>query len=48
MKPDGSVLSARFDPPLKPEMAGCAGSAIFGGRFPDGTGHLDVPITFRP
>jgi hypothetical protein len=48
VKPDGSVLSARFDPPLKPEMASCAGGAIFGGRFADDTGHLDIPITFQP
>jgi hypothetical protein len=48
VKPDGSVLAARFDPPLKPEMTGCAGGAIYGGRFADDAGHLDIPITFKP
>ncbi len=38
---------ARFDPPLKPEMQQCAGSAI-SGRFPDGAGHLDIPVSFQP
>lgn len=44
---DGSVRSARFDPPLKPEMVGCAGS-IMGGRFAEGTGNIDIPVSYRP
>jgi FecR protein len=39
--------SARFSPPLKPEMQDCAGSAM-GGRFADGAGHIDIPVSFQP
>jgi hypothetical protein len=45
--PDGSVRSARFDRQLKPELVMCAGPAI-SGRFPDGAGHLEIPVTFQP
>ncbi|MFT3766936.1 MAG: FecR domain-containing protein [Minicystis sp.] len=44
---DGTVRSARFDPPLKPEFVSCAGSAI-AGRFAEGTGSLDIPVSFKP
>jgi hypothetical protein len=47
VNPDGSVRSARFDPPLKPEMVGCAGG-IMGGRFAEGTGNVDIPVSYRP
>ena len=44
---DGTVRSARFDPPLKPEFQVCAGSAI-SGRFPEGARSLDIPVSFSP
>ncbi|APR82285.1 Dihydrolipoamide acyltransferase [Minicystis rosea] len=44
---DGTVRSARFDPPLKPELVSCAGGAI-AGRFAEGGGNLDIPVTFKP
>lgn len=47
LRPDGSVLSARFDPPLKPEMSSCAGS-IMSGRFAEGTPNVDIPVVYRP
>jgi hypothetical protein len=43
---DGTVQSARFDPPLKPEFQVCAGGAI-SGRFEEGAGSLDIPITLK-
>jgi ferric-dicitrate binding protein FerR (iron transport regulator) len=43
---DGTVLLARFDPPLKPEYQVCAG-VVFGGRFAE-SGHLDIPVSFKP
>ena len=47
LNPDGSVRSARFEPPLKPEMVACTGS-IMGGRFADAGAAVDVPVTYRP
>lgn len=47
LNPDGSVRSARFEPPLKPEMVACAGS-IMGGRFADAGAAVDVPVTYHP
>lgn len=44
---DGTVRSARFDPPLKPELVACAGTAI-AGRFAEGGGNLDIPVSFKP
>jgi hypothetical protein len=44
---DGTVLSARFDPPLKPEFVSCAGGAI-AGRFAEGGRSLDIPVSFKP
>jgi hypothetical protein len=46
LKSDGSVQSARFDPPLKPEFQLCAGSAI-AGRFAEGGGTLEIPIVMK-
>jgi hypothetical protein len=46
LQSDGSVQSARFDPPLKPAFQACAGSAI-AGRFAEGPGKLDIPITLK-
>lgn len=45
-KGDGSVQSARFDPPLKPAFQVCAGSAL-AGRFAEGEGAIDIPITLK-
>jgi hypothetical protein len=47
LAPDGSARTARFTTRLKPEIVTCAGSAI-AGRFPDGLGHVDIPVTFQP
>jgi hypothetical protein len=47
LNPDGTVRSARFDPPLKPELVACAGTAI-AGRFAEGGGNLDIPVSFKP
>lgn len=44
---DGSVVAARFDPPLKVELQECAGGAI-GGRFAPGAKKLDIPVSFTP
>ena len=46
LKPDGSVQSARFDPPVKPEFQVCASGAI-AGRFAEGPGPLDIPFTMN-
>jgi hypothetical protein len=46
LNPDGTVLSARFNPPL-PQISACAGVALRG-AFAPGTGHVDVPVSFRP
>jgi hypothetical protein len=40
------VESARFDPPLKPELQSCA-VAFFAGRFAAGPPTVDVPVTFK-
>jgi hypothetical protein len=47
LNPDGTVRKARFTAPLKPDLVGCAGSAI-AGRFAENLGHVDVPVTFQP
>ena len=43
----GIVESARFDPPLAPEVQECAASAIYGVRF-SAPGAVSVPIDFTP
>jgi hypothetical protein len=45
LRPDGSVQTARFDPPLKPEFQTCAGGAI-AGRFAEGGREVDIPVAF--
>jgi hypothetical protein len=48
LRPDGSIQSARFDPPLKPEFQQCAG-AILAGRFAEGSGdEVNIPVSFGP
>ncbi|MEP7125175.1 MAG: FecR domain-containing protein [Byssovorax sp.] len=46
LQADGSVRSARFDPPLKPELMACAGGAI-AGKFVDGNRQIDLPVSFH-
>ncbi len=43
---DGAVRSARFDPPVAPDVNGCASPAIYRARFPHG-GPVSVPIDFQ-
>jgi hypothetical protein len=46
LQADGSVRSAIFDPPLKPELMACAGGAI-SGKFADGNRRIDLPVSFH-
>jgi hypothetical protein len=43
---DGAVRSARFDPPVAPDVNACAAPLIYGARF-DGGGAMTVPIDFK-
>jgi len=43
---DGSVRSAIFNPPLKPEFMACAGGAI-AGKFAEGNRQIDLPVSFH-
>jgi hypothetical protein len=43
---DGSVRSARFDPPVAPDVNTCAAPLIYSARFERG-GSLTVPIDFK-
>lgn len=47
IRDDGSVQSARFDPPLKPEFQACAAELI-GGRFERGPDVVTIPLAFGP
>jgi hypothetical protein len=42
---DGTVKSARFDPPVAPDVNACASGAIYKARFAHG-GSVDIPIDF--
>lgn len=46
LRADGSVQSARFDPPVAPEVNGCASAPIYGVHFAHG-GSLSVPVDVR-
>ena len=46
LQADGSVRSAIFTPPLKPELMSCAGGAI-SGKFAEGNRQLDLPVSFH-
>ena len=46
LQADGSVRSAIFNPPLKPELMACAGGAI-SGKFAEGNRRIDLPVSFR-
>jgi hypothetical protein len=43
---DGAVRSARFDPPVAPDVNGCASPAIYRAHFPHG-GPVSIPIDFE-
>jgi FecR-like protein len=43
---DGSVRTARFDPPVAPEVNGCASSAIYKAHFPQ-RGAVTIPVEFK-
>ncbi len=44
---DGTIQSARLDPPLKPEFGACAGGLI-AGRFESGPDVITLPLSFQP
>ncbi len=46
LQADGSVRSAIFNPPLKPEFMACAGGAI-SGKFAEGNRQIDLPVSFH-
>jgi FecR protein len=46
LQADGSVRSAIFNPPLKPEFMDCAGRAI-SGKFAEGNRQIDLPVSFH-
>jgi hypothetical protein len=43
---DGSVQSARFDPPVSPEVNACATPSIYRSRFEHG-GTIAIPVDFK-
>ncbi len=43
---DGSVQSARFEPPVAPDVNACAAQSIYRARFEHG-GTLTIPIDFK-
>jgi len=46
VSPDGSVQSARFDPPVAPDVNGCASGAIYRTHFQHG-GSVAVPVDVK-
>ncbi|MEO6419729.1 MAG: FecR domain-containing protein [Polyangiaceae bacterium] len=44
---DGSVQSARFDPPLAPEARDCASRVIYGSKF-EHAGEVEIAIEIEP
>jgi hypothetical protein len=43
---DGAVQSARFDPPVSPEVNACATPAIYRAHFEHG-GTITIPVDFQ-
>lgn len=43
---DGTVRAARFDPPVMPDVNGCAAAAIYKTHFPR-SGAVAIPIEFK-
>ncbi|HTN89019.1 MAG TPA: FecR family protein [Sorangium sp.] len=46
VRPDGSVASMRFNPPLRPALQACA-EGLYRGRFAEGPRQLDIPLTIE-
>lgn len=46
LRADGTVSSARFDPPLAPAVMTCAQGVLFGGAFAPGTPSLSIALSF--
>lgn len=46
LRDDGSVRSARFDPPVAPDVNGCVAKTIYKTRFTHG-GDVTVPVSFK-
>jgi ferric-dicitrate binding protein FerR (iron transport regulator) len=46
LRADGTVASARFDPPLAPAVMTCAQGVLFGGAFAPGTANLSLALSF--
>jgi ferric-dicitrate binding protein FerR (iron transport regulator) len=44
--PDGTVTSARFDPPVAPDVNACASGAIYKARFAHG-GNVAIPVDLK-
>ena len=44
--PDGTVTSARFDPPVAPDVNACASGAIYKARFSHG-GSVAIPVDLK-
>lgn len=44
--PDGTVTSARFDPPVAPDVNACASGAIYKARFAHG-GSVAIPVDLK-
>jgi hypothetical protein len=44
--PDGTVTSARFDPPVAPDVNACASGAIYKTRFAHG-GSIAIPVDLK-
>jgi hypothetical protein len=43
---DGAVRTARFDPPVVPDVNECAAAAIYKARFPR-PGPVAIPVEFK-
>jgi hypothetical protein len=46
LAPDGTVTSARFDPPVAPDVNACASGAIYKARFAHG-GSVAIPVDLK-
>jgi hypothetical protein len=46
LAPDGTVSSARFDPPVAPDVNACASGAIYKVHFTHG-GSVSIPVDLR-
>ncbi|MBV9946841.1 MAG: hypothetical protein JOZ69_08345 [Myxococcales bacterium] len=46
LRDDGTVRSARFDPPVAPDVNACVARSMYRTRFTHG-GALTIPLTFK-